>query len=262
MALITTEAFVLRSYKLAENDKIVVMFTRELGKIRFVAKGARKLRNRFGAALELFTRLRILFYEKPNRELQTLDRAEILYSPFEKQRKLRISAFLFYFADLVHEFYPDHEKNLQAYGILVNIEKAVRNRQNLDYLARYVELQLLHSQGILSSVASCSHCNRRFETLQERRYLGPATEILCKRCRDQEAFSLPSRLINSIHLFEKGDSAWATSLQGETMQELASLNHLLMTRFLGKDLPSHRIHKQLSDHEVEFQPQDRHPYRS
>lgn len=245
MPLVTTEAFVLRTYKLAENDKIVVMFTRDHGKVRLVAKGARKLRNRFGASLEVFARVRILYHEKANRELQNLDRAEILYSPFERQRRLRTSAYLFYLADLVNEFYPDHEKNVHAFKILMNIEKAIRNQQNLDYLARYVELQLLHSQGILSSVAFCSHCNRPFESLQERRYLGAGTEIYCKRCRNEECVSLPPRLVTSIDLFEKGSTHWVTSLEGSTMQELGSLNHLLITRFLGKELPSYKIHKQL-----------------
>lgn len=244
MPLITTEAFVLRSYKLAENDKIVVMFTREHGKVRLVAKGARKLKNRFGAALEVFARLRILYHEKPNRELQTLDRAEILYSPFERQRKLRTSAYLFYFAELVHEFYPDQERNPAAFRILLNIEKAIRNQQNLDYLARYVELQLLHSQGILSSVLFCSHCNRAFGSIQERRYLGSGTEIYCRRCRGEESALLPARLVVSMERFEKGETEWAAGLEGSAVDELGSLNHVLITRFLGKELHSYRTHKQ------------------
>lgn len=245
MPLITTEAFVLRTYKLAENDKIVVMFTRDHGKVRLVAKGARKLRNRFGASLEVFARLRILYHEKANRELQNLDRAEILYSPFEKQRRLRTSAYLFYFAELANEFYPDHERNPQAFKILMSIEKAVRNQQDLDYLARYVELQLLHSQGILSSVITCSNCNRLFESLQERRYLGSGTEICCKNCRSEESVLLSSRIVAGIHSFEKGEMEWASHLDGSRVEELGSLNRLLITRFLGKELRSFHIKQQL-----------------
>src|SRR4030095_14266096 len=99
MPIVSTEGFVLRSYKLGEKDKIVVLFTREYGKIRFVAKGARKLKNRFGAALEVFAHVRATFHEKQNRDLLVLDRAEILYSPFEKQARLRTSYYLFYFAE-------------------------------------------------------------------------------------------------------------------------------------------------------------------
>jgi len=245
MAIVSTEAFVLRSYKLAEQDKIVVLFTKDFGKIRLVAKGARKLKNRFGASLEVLTHLRVIFHEKENRDLLVLDQAEILYSPFEKEPRLRLSYYLFYFAELIHEFYPEREKNPAAFKILLNIEHAFQKRQNLDFLARYVELQLLHSQGILSSVAVCSNCNRPFDSLQERRYLGAGTEIFCKRCRDADSCLLSAQLVKSIDSFEKGSANWTKTLSGPTLEDLGSLNHLLISRFLGKELHTYRLRKQL-----------------
>lgn len=213
--------------------------------MRLVAKGARKLRNRFGASLELLTRVKILFHNKENRELQVLDRAELLYSPMEKERSLRFNYYLFYFAEMIHEFYPDQEKNFQAFRILMNIEYALVHNQNLDFLARYVELQLLHSQGILSSVSFCSNCSRQFATLLERRYLGAATEVLCTRCKKEDSAFLSSSVVKSIHAFEKGSSEWVKTLRGSVLEELASLNHLLITRFLGKELQSYRLRKHL-----------------
>lgn len=245
MPIVTTEAFVLRSYKLAEQDKIVVLFSKDYGKIRVVAKGARRMKSRFGASLEVFAHLRIIFHQKENRELKVLDRAEILYSPFERQRQLRTNYYLAYFAELVHEFFPDHEKNVTAFRILLNIERAIQNKQDLNFLARYVELQLLHSQGILSSVAFCSHCGRPFQSLQERRYLGAGSEIYCRRCRTQESASLSASVILSIHRFEKGSAEWAATLRGRTLEDLESLNHLLIHRFLGKELQSYRLKKLL-----------------
>ena len=55
MRLVTTDAIVLRSYNLAESDRIVLCLTRSSGLIRAVAKGARRMKSRFGAALEPFT---------------------------------------------------------------------------------------------------------------------------------------------------------------------------------------------------------------
>jgi len=245
MSVVTTEAFVLRSYKLGEQDKIVVLFTRDRGKIRLVAKGARKLKNRFGAALEVLTHIRIIFHEKPNRELQILDRAEILHSPIEKQPGLRLSYYLFYFAELIHEFFPDHEKNVSGFRILLNIEKALIHHQDLDYLARFIELQLLHSQGILSSVALCSQCGREFGSILERRYLGKATEILCKRCKLEDSALVSIPVVKSVDAFEKASIDWVSTVRGQVLEELGSLNHLLITRFLGKDLQSYRFWKHL-----------------
>lgn len=245
MPIVSTEAFVLRSYKLAENDKIVVLFTKQFGKIRGVAKGARKIRNRFGAALEVFAHLRILFHWKENRELLVIDKADILYSPFEKQTRLRTSYYLFYFAELINEFFPDHERNPAAFKLLMNIEKAIQGEQDLEFLARYVELQLLHTQGILSSVAFCSKCRRHFDSSQDRRYLGTESEIFCSRCRGPECVLLTMALVRSIDHFERGSADWASTIQGPALGELGSLTHLLITRFIGKELQSYRFRKGL-----------------
>ena len=243
MPFVSTEAYVLRTYKLAEQDKIVVLFTRDFGKMRLVAKGARKIKNRFGASLEVLTHLRILFHEKENRDLLVLDRADILFSPYKRPTKLRTDYFLYYFAELVNEFYPEREKNAAAFRILSNIKRALEHQQDLEYVARYVELQLLHSQGILSSVAVCSQCSRPFESLLERRYLGVHTEIFCKRCRDTGSVALPVPIIKSMDSFERGSSGWANSLSGATLEELGSLNRLLITRFLGKNLRTYPFKK-------------------
>ncbi|MCP2599227.1 DNA repair protein RecO, partial [Candidatus Aminicenantes bacterium AC-335-B20] len=64
MSLQTSEAIVLRSYNSGEQDKIVVLFTREKGIIKGIAKGARKFVNRFGGSLEPFSHIKIIYYEK------------------------------------------------------------------------------------------------------------------------------------------------------------------------------------------------------
>ncbi len=75
MALVETEALVLRTYNFGEADKIVVCLTHAAGVIRAVAKGCRKLKSRFGAALEPFTLTRITYYQKENQELVALSQA-------------------------------------------------------------------------------------------------------------------------------------------------------------------------------------------
>ncbi|MBD0370802.1 MAG: DNA repair protein RecO, partial [Pyrinomonadaceae bacterium] len=82
MGLVETEAIVLRSYNLAEADKIVVCLTRSTGVVRAVAHGARRLKSRFGAGLEPFTFVQMSYHEKEGRELVTLRQLEIARSYF------------------------------------------------------------------------------------------------------------------------------------------------------------------------------------
>src|SRR5881628_1821277 len=118
MALVNTDAIVLRSYNLAEADRIVVCLTRSVGLVRAVARGARRMKSRFGAALEPFTLIRLSFYEKENRELVTMSSADILESHFDLSGQLEIGEVLAYMGELVSEFAPPHEPDERLFRML------------------------------------------------------------------------------------------------------------------------------------------------
>ena len=81
MPLYTADALILRTHKLGEADRIVVFLTRDRGKKRGVAKGARRSRSRFAGALEPMTEARVAYFEKERRELVGLNYAEPVRSP-------------------------------------------------------------------------------------------------------------------------------------------------------------------------------------
>src|SRR4026209_2968453 len=111
MAVFDTEALILRSYNLAEADKIVVCLSRSYGLIRGVAKGCRKLRNRFGASLEPFTLINLSYYQKENQELVSFRQTEILRSHFNLSSDATVLTGLAYIGDLLVEFSPPHQAN-------------------------------------------------------------------------------------------------------------------------------------------------------
>src|SRR4029453_1202774 len=84
--LYTGEALILRTYKLGEADRIVVFLTRDRGKKRGVAKGARRPRSSFTGALEPMTEVRVAYFEKERRELVGLNYAETYRSPLTLHR--------------------------------------------------------------------------------------------------------------------------------------------------------------------------------
>ena len=73
-----------------------------------------------------------MFRHQENRDLLVLEKAELLYSPFEKQTRLRTNFYLFYFAELVSEFCPEHERMPAVFRLLCNIEHSIQKEQNLD----------------------------------------------------------------------------------------------------------------------------------
>ena len=81
MSLYTSDALILRTYKLGEADRIVVFLTSDRGKRRGVAKGARRTRSRFSGGLEVFTQARVSYVERENRDLVRLNYVEPVLSP-------------------------------------------------------------------------------------------------------------------------------------------------------------------------------------
>src|SRR5262245_9647561 len=150
MALFETEALILRTYNLAEADKIVVCLSRSAGLIRGVAKGCRKLKNRFGAALEPFTLVNLTYYEKENQELVSLRQTEILRSHFNLASDASILTGFAYMGDLLIEFSPPHQANDNLFRMVSACFDAVSQGPNdLQSILRYFEVWLLKIEGFL-----------------------------------------------------------------------------------------------------------------
>jgi DNA repair protein RecO (recombination protein O) len=182
MGLIETEALVLRTYNLAEADKIVVCLTRAAGLVRGVARGSRRIKNRFGAALEPFTLLDLTYYQKENQELVSLRNAEILRSHFGLFRDPQILPALAYLGDLLVEFSPPHQTNDKLFRMVTAcLETLTQTPHSLQSILRYFEIWILRLEGFLPDLRTCGECHRTFsgqEAVQVSRELG----LLCRPC--------------------------------------------------------------------------------
>src|SRR5919107_2577703 len=92
MPVYTSDALILRTYKLGEADRIVVFLTKGRGKKRGVAKGARRPRSRFMGALEPLTRAGVAYYERELRDLVRINYVEPIVSPLSAIGSLAASA--------------------------------------------------------------------------------------------------------------------------------------------------------------------------
>src|SRR5215475_6716851 len=102
MPLYTTDALILRTYKLGESDRIVVFLTRDRGKKRGVAKNAGQSRRRFGGALEPLTYGRLGYMEREHRDLVLLHYVEPARSPLAAADGAALG-YVGYFAELIDE---------------------------------------------------------------------------------------------------------------------------------------------------------------
>src|SRR5438105_15016281 len=159
MRLVTTDAIVLRSYNLAESDRIVLCLTRSSGLIRAVAKGARRMKSRFGAALEPFTVIKLSFHEKENRELGTMSSAGILKSYFDLNSNFEAAELLAYMGEMVAEFAPPHEADERLFRMLTACVEALAEQSGSERaLTRYFEIWLLRLAGLFPDFRACGSC--------------------------------------------------------------------------------------------------------
>jgi DNA repair protein RecO (recombination protein O) len=156
MPLYTTDALILRTYKLGESDRIVVFLTRDRGKKRGVAKNARKSFKRFGGGLEPMTSGRVAYVEKERRELVLLNYVEPTRSPLAMMSGIQRAdgngdalGYVSYFAELIDEWAQEadpHNETLFRLGS--SMVEALVEGVPADRLARYFEYWLLRLQGV------------------------------------------------------------------------------------------------------------------
>jgi DNA repair protein RecO (recombination protein O) len=236
MAIIETEALILRTYNLAEADKIVVCLSRAHGLIRGVAKGCRKLRNRFGASLEPFTLINLAYYQKENQELVSFRTTEILRSHFNLSSDASILTGFAYMGDLLIEFSPPHQANDKLFRMTsACLEAIAAHPEDLQTVLRYFEVWLLKIEGFLPDLRRCADCHRSFET-EETVYVGGDQALRCSGCRDSRGGALSKRLHAHLRTVEKlPPTRFAEEARGiakETKREMAELTHQMIARVL------------------------------
>jgi DNA repair protein RecO (recombination protein O) len=147
MPLYTADALVLRTYKLAEADRIVVFLTRDRGKKRGVAPHARRPRSRFTGALEPLTQVRVAYFEKERRELVNLNYAEVIRSPLSAADP-ECLAYSHYFAELIDAWAAEDDADERLFRLGCSVLDALATGTPADALARYFECWLLRLQGV------------------------------------------------------------------------------------------------------------------
>ncbi|HEY0323661.1 MAG TPA: DNA repair protein RecO [Pyrinomonadaceae bacterium] len=236
MGLVETEAIVLRSYNLAEADKIVVCLARSTGLVRVVAHGARRLKSRFGAGLEPFTHVQISYYEKEGRDLANLQQLEIMRSYFSLAENAEAVAALSYMSELVLEFAPPHEPNERLFRMVCATLSALKESpQDLQAFVRYFEVWTLRLAGFLPDLRACADCGRGFAD-REGAFVNAEGRLRCVACGQGGGATLSAEALAQLKSAQKlspTDFAQRTRGTGvRTQAEVAEVTQRLIKRVL------------------------------
>jgi DNA repair protein RecO (recombination protein O) len=157
MAVLTSEAVILRTWPVHEADLIVSFFTRDYGRLRGVAKSALRSRKRFGGALEPMTLTRAWFAERPRQELVRLDQLEIIRSPLAAPVGLTRMTVLSFLAEFLDEALPEHDPQETVFRLVVSVLEQAAVEQPWMPLT-YFSLWMTRLLGLLPDVTRCTIC--------------------------------------------------------------------------------------------------------
>ena len=244
MPVYTSEALILRTYKLGEADRIVVFLTRDRGKKRGVAKGARRVRSRFVGALEPMTRAGVAYYEREQRDLVRINYVEPTRSPLSGTASEALG-HVGYFAELIDEWAPEAHADERLYRLGSSMTEAIAAGVPVDPLARYFEYWLLRLQGVYPSLTSCAGCA---EPLLGGAVMPPRDDLfLCRTCAPAGGTAVGIEALK----FLKAAGATAPEridtlpLQPRAARELEMLHRRLLHLHLEKELKSARVLREM-----------------
>jgi len=159
MALKQSEAIVLRTYPLREADLLVTLFTRAEGKVKGVARSAKKSRRRFGGALEPLTVVRLYYDDRERQELARLDSCDILESPLSGPMDYPRFVALEHLAETLDELLPDREASDAIFRLAVAVLRQLRSG-SIWLPLTYFQLWLVRLVGFLPELTTCSQCGQ------------------------------------------------------------------------------------------------------
>ena len=182
MPVVETEALILRSYGLADADKIIVCFTRQQGIVRGVAKGAKRLKSRFGSTFEPFTTVKLSYFQKDERELVSIQDAEIIRSSFTIASDPAFLATFSHLADRLLAILPPHDPQETLYRMAsACIDAASLEPTALERIQVYFEVWLLKLAGYFPDWDNCSVCHRTLGP-DESIAVGRDLQTTCSTC--------------------------------------------------------------------------------
>jgi DNA repair protein RecO (recombination protein O) len=262
------EAVVLRHSDWGEADRVLILFTRDQGKLRAIAKGARRLRSRKAGHLEPFTRVKLLLAR--GRDFWIVTQAETIDAYLPLREDLLRVAYGSYIIELLDRFTYEVGVSTDAvsrdaksrtseshplFKLLVESLERLADQADGFKTARYFEIRLLDLIGFRPELFHCVECGKPIQP--EDQYFGLIQGgVLCPRCglRAEGARVVTQAALKLLRHYQRSSfiEASRAPLQPSAAAEMENLLHVYLTHLLERNLNSpaflHEIQKDARSH--------------
>lgn len=178
------EAVVLNHKNWGEADRLITLFSLEHGKLRTIAKGARKLRSRKAGHLEPFTRVALLLAR--GRDLWIITQAETIEVYQSIRQNLVLTGYAAYVIEILDRFTYEEGQNPSIYKLIVETLQRLANNDNPFIAVRYYEINLLEKLGYRPELFRCVRCNEEI-IAQDQFFSADMGGVVCPRCGERSS---------------------------------------------------------------------------
>jgi len=182
MAILKTEAFILKTYKLRETSLILSVYTRDYGKIKLVAKGARGPKSKFKGCLEPLSHIGIVFYEKKTRDLQLMSQANLINPHVKMVGDLKRTTLGFSIVELLDKAVAGEEPSDRLFSLTIQVLETVNQSDGfLEAALWFFETHFIDLMGYKPTWDACLKCHESLG-MDGGYFLAQNGGLLCNRC--------------------------------------------------------------------------------
>ena len=179
-----SEAFVLQTWPFKEGDLIVSFLARDLGKLRGVARRARRPKSGFGSGLERLSHIRMSYFQRENRELVNIDSCELVHSQFALSSDHASACALDFFAEVSEQLLPAAEPGERFFRLLASVLENLRagGTGAAFRAATYFSMWAVKLAGLMPELHVCMGCGEVL--VDQKAYFSRSREgLYCQDCR-------------------------------------------------------------------------------
>ena len=207
-----TEAIIVKRTKLGEADRILTLYTADLGKIKAVAKGTRRPKSKLGGHVELLTHSLLLLAR--GRNLDIITQAQTIDNFLPLKDDLGRISYSLYILELVDSFTAEHIENRRLFNLLLDTLHRLSQAKDGEPVLRYFELHLLDHLGYRPRLQQCAGCSAPLQPVTNF-FSSSQGGALCHDCGYQEPIARPLSLnaLKVLRLWQNCDYATATKVR-------------------------------------------------
>ena len=241
MPLIKTAAIVLHSRKWGDADRIITFYTVRAGKIRGIARGARRLRSRLGGMIEPFTLCHLDLFEKSGDSLYRISQVTQDESFAKLRTDLVLMAAAGRMVNLVNALMPDGDAEPKVFEWLESGLRTLVGSRDAAWTTLLFQIRLLGIAGFRPQTEQCATCGHgRHSPLPQ--FSPIAGGMVCERCSSRQPFRCTALSRGSVAFLQQAlhmQPALLSRLHaaGQVRMELESAIESYVTVVAGRRLP-------------------------